>query len=146
MDADPFDLARFVTAQYGAYGTALAEIRSGRKRSHWIWFVFPQLRGLGSSPTSVAYGLSGLAEARAYLAHPVLGARLREATLAMLAHAPRPADAVLGELDALKFRSCMTLFAMAGRTEALFDAALEAFFGGVRDRRTLGLLETRGEA
>lgn len=145
MDADTFDLARFVSAQAHAYATALEEIRAGRKRSHWIWFVFPQLGGLGTSPTSLRYGLSGLAEARAYLAHPVLGERLREATAAMLAHAPRTADAVLGELDALKFRSCLTLFALADPSEEPFIAALDRFFDGGRDERTLALLEARKE-
>jgi uncharacterized protein (DUF1810 family) len=145
MTHDPFHLARFVTAQEHAYPAAIEELRSGRKRSHWIWFVFPQLRGLGRSATSEQYGLSGLAEARAYLAHPVLGQRLRESIEAMLAHRSLPASAVLGELDALKFRSCLTLFDRADPGDQLFATALECFFAGERDVRTLELLEARGD-
>lgn len=145
MKTDEFDLARFREAQDGWYATALQELRSGRKRSHWIWFVFPQLRGLGHSPNSREYGLGGLAEARAYLADPLLGPRLREATGAMLAHQALGANAVLGELDALKFRSCLTLFSLADPSEQAFAAALECFFAGQRDVRTLELLETHGE-
>ncbi len=145
MSTDAFNLARFIEAQQASYATALAELRSGRKTSHWIWFVFPQLKGLGISSTSERYGLSGLAEARAYLAHPILGPRLREATAAMLAHRPKSASSVLGELDALKFRSCLTLFSCADPTEHAFGTALEEFFGGEPDRRTLMLLGVRGE-
>lgn len=146
MDTEPFELGRFLAAQDRAYATALEELRQGRKRSHWIWYVFPQLRGLGSSPAAGLYGLAGLDEARAYLAHPVLGARLREAIQAMLAHRALGADGVLGGLDALKFRSCLTLFALAVPDEPLFATALEAFFGGARDPLTLELLRREGEA
>lgn len=104
MNTDEFRLARFREAQEHCYATALEELRSGRKRSHWIWFVFPQLKGLGRSSNSEEYGLTGLAEARAYLADPLLGQRLRESTIALLAHQDLGASAVLGELDALKFR------------------------------------------
>lgn len=145
MEAGAFDLARFLAAQAPVYATALDELRSGRKRSHWSWFVFPQLRGLGRSATSETYGLDGLAEARAYLAHPVLGQRLRESVQAMLAHRSRAASAVLGETDALKFRSCITLFSMADPAEPLFATALESFFAGEPDVRTLELLDARGE-
>lgn len=145
MKTDEFNLARFMEAQQTSYADALAELRSGRKTTHWIWFVFPQLKGLGASSTSERYGLSGLAEARAYLAHPILGPRLREATVSMLAHLPKGASSVLGELDALKFRSCLTLFSLADPAEQAFGAALYGFFGGERDRRTLMLLEERGE-
>ena len=135
---DAFGLARFLDAQQQWYAIALREIRAGRKRTHWVWFVFPQLKGLGSSANAEKYGLSGLAEARAYLADAVLGPRLREATAAMLAHPS--ASAVLGELDALKFRSCLTLFALANPAEPFFAAALDDLFGGERDARTLELL------
>lgn len=143
MNTDPFQLSRFTEAQETSYATALAELRAGRKRTHWIWFVFPQLRGLGSSANAERYGLTGLAEARAYLGHPVLGPRLREATAAMLVHQAGDAGSVLGEVDALKFRSCLTLFSLADPSEQIFRAALDAFFGGECDRRTLALLEKR---
>lgn len=145
MKTDEFRLSRFVEAQQGSYATALQELRSGRKRSHWIWFIFPQLRGLGRSAMSEEYGLTGLAEARAYLAHPLLGQRLREAAGVMLAHQRLGASAVLGELDALKFRSCLTLFSLADPSEHAFAEALECLFGGERDMRTLELLATQGE-
>lgn len=140
---DTFDLSRFVDAQATAYSTALAELRAGHKRTHWIWFVFPQLKGLGRSTTADHYGLSGLEEARAYLAHPLLGERLREATTAMLVHESQSASVVLGELDAMKFRSCMTLFSRVEPSESLFGAALERFFNGEADARTLELLKSR---
>ena len=140
---DTFDLSRFVDAQATAYSTALAELRAGHKRTHWIWFVFPQLKGLGRSTTADHYGLSGLEEARAYLAHPLLGERLREATTAMLVHELQSASVVLGELDAMKFRSCMTLFSRVEPSESLFGAALERFFNGEADARTLELLKSR---
>lgn len=141
-----FDLERFLTAQGRVYATALEELRAGRKRSHWSWCVFPQLRGLGRSATSEMYGMAGLAEARAYLAHPVLGPRLRESVEAMLAHRALPASTILGDTDALKFRSCLTLFLMADPADPLFAAALDAFFAGQRDVRTIELLEALGEA
>ena len=140
---DTFDLSRFVDAQATAYSTALAELRAGHKRTHWIWFVFPQLKGLGRSTTADHYGLSGLEEARAYLAHPLLGERLREVTTAMLVHESQSASVVLGELDAMKFRSCMTLFSRVEPSESLFGAALERFFNGEADARTLELLKSR---
>lgn len=136
---DAFRLSRFLDAQASAYPTAFREICSGRKQSHWIWFVFPQLRGLGSSDNSEKYGLSGLDEARAYLAHPVLGGRLREATTAMMAHRSAGASSVLAALDALKLRSCLTLFSLA-EPGGLYAQALQALFDGERDRRTLELL------
>lgn len=116
---------------------------AGRKKTHWIWFVFPQLKGLGSSFNAERYGLSGLAEAKAYLEHPLLGPRLREATAAMLEHVPKSARAVLGEVDAMKFRSCLTLFSLADPSEQIFRAALDGFFGGELDSRTLRLMEER---
>ncbi len=143
---DAFCLARFREAQEQWYATALHELRSGKKRSHWVWFVFPPLRGLGSSPNAGKYGVSGLAEARAYLADALLGQRLRECTAAMLAHRSLGASAVLGALDALKFRSCLTLFSLADPSEPVFTAALEGLFAGERDGRTLELLGMQGEA
>ncbi|MBC2667107.1 DUF1810 domain-containing protein [Novosphingobium flavum] len=133
-------LDRFVGAQAETYAAALAELKAGVKRSHWMWFVFPQLRGLGRSHTAWHYGLVDAEEARAYLAHPVLGARLAVSTEAMLDWAgQRSAETILGPVDALKLRSCLTLFEAAGG-EAHFAEALEAFYGGERDPATLALL------
>jgi len=139
-DQDSFVLSRFVEAQAGTVEQALAELRAGRKRSHWMWFVFPQVAGLGSSPMAQRYAIASLDEARAYLAHPVLGPRLRECTRAALA-APGSAHAVFGSPDDLKFRSCLTLFARAAPGEALFRDALARFYGGQEDAKTLGKLE-----
>lgn len=134
------DLQRFIDAQAEIYPQAVAELENGAKRSHWMWFVFPQLAGLGSSETARLYAISGLAEARAYLADGVLGARLDECTDTMLGWAgERSAIAVLGEVDAMKFRSSMTLFEAAGGGER-FSHALDAFCQGRRDDRTLRLL------
>jgi uncharacterized protein (DUF1810 family) len=142
LGATSFDLERFLDAQASCFASALGELRAGRKRTHWIWFVFPQLAGLGVSATSRQYALSGLAEARAYLAHPVLGPRLREAIDAMLVHRAASAASILGELDAMKFRSCLTLFARAAPAEPLFAAALERFFDAGPDPASLRLLST----
>jgi uncharacterized protein (DUF1810 family) len=133
-------LERFVTAQRDIYPRALAELVQGRKDSHWMWFVFPQIAGLGQSAMAVRYAIADLAEARDYLAHPLLGARLREAAAAMLSHAgARSAEAILGGIDAVKFRSSMTLFdaAAPGEAGALFSDCLAAFYGGARDPETL---------
>ncbi len=132
MSEDPHRLQRFVDAQdrSGIYEQALAELRAGRKASHWIWFVFPQIAGLGQSPTSKTYAISSLGEAIAYLEHPVLGPRLRECAAALLAHADRSAAEILGEIDAVKLRSSMTLFARAAPDEPLFGQVLDAFFDG----------------
>jgi uncharacterized protein (DUF1810 family) len=146
MNTDVFGLTRFLEAQQRQYAAALKEMREGGKRTHWIWFVFPQLSGLGRSAYAQQYGLTGLAEARAYLAHPVLGLRLREATEAMLAHQAMGAVSVLGPVDAVKFRSCLTLFSLAAPGEPLFSTALECFFAGECDLRTLQLLEAQGDA
>jgi MoxR-like ATPase/uncharacterized protein (DUF1810 family) len=137
--ADPFDLRRFVDAQDagGAYGQALAELRAGRKRTHWMWFVLPQLAGLGSSPMAQRYAISGIAEARAYLAHSELGPRLSACVAAMNAHEGLSAHAILGSPDDRKFRSCLTLFAAAADDPAPFEAALAKHYGGARDPRTL---------
>ena len=131
------DLSRFVDAQVDTYASALDELRGGKKRTHWMWFVFPQLRGLGHSAMAQRYGIAGLDEARAYLRHPLLGARLAECTRAMLAHAGTPLAAILGFPDDLKFVSCMTLFDAAGGDKALFERALQAFNRGMPDAETL---------
>ncbi|KQY88716.1 DUF1810 domain-containing protein [Pelomonas sp. Root1444] len=139
MLADPLD--RFLRAQEAHYANALAELRAGRKTGHWIWFVLPQLRGLGRSPMANEYGIADRAEAQAYLAHPVLGARLVECVQAMLAHRDIAASRVLGDVDALKFRSCLTLFdAVADTPVNVFRQALAAFYGGRPDTATLALL------
>ena len=135
--SEPFDLDRFVEAQEGVYAQVLAELRRGRKESHWIWFIFPQLRGLGVSAMSQTYGLAGLEEARAFAAHPVLGPRLRECVQAVLEHRGRSAEAVLGSVDALKFRSCLTLFSRAVPDETIFLQGLRQCFAAQADQRTL---------
>ena len=127
----------FLNAQARTFPAALAELRAGRKRGHWMWWVFPQIEGLGRSPTARLYALSGADEAADYLAHPVLGARLREAAEAMLGNAERRAEDVLGPVDALKLRSSMTLFAALQSAPPVFDAVLGAFFGGEGDPLTL---------
>ena len=138
------DLSRFHSAQRDSWPTALAELLAGAKQSHWMWYVFPQLRVLGRSPTAQLYGIADLAEARAYLADPVLGPRLREAAAAMLLHTDRTAEAILGTVDAMKLRSCATLFEAAagrgGEQDAVFAAVLDAFYGGVRCDLTLQAL------
>jgi len=139
MTDDPFDLGRFVEAQDRVYPTVLAELRAGAKRSHWIWFVFPQLRGLGHSATALRFGISSLAEARAYLDHPVLGPRLRECAGLLVAAVGRSATEILGYPDDLKVRSSMTLFARAGE-DRVFHAVLDAFYDGQEDPATLALL------
>ena len=134
-----FDLDRFVIAQAGVYDHALDELRGGRKRTHWMWFVFPQIAGLGHSPMAQRFAIRSAAEARAYLAHPVLGPRLRDATAAVTA-ASGNATAILGSVDALKLRSSMTLFAQIADDPAPFVAALDRFFDGDADPATLRLL------
>ena len=138
--ADPFDLERFLKAQEEAFEIALEELRSGRKRSHWIWFVFPQIAGLGHSPTAQHYAIRSLEEAQAYLAHPILGARLHECLKALQLLETDDAQSVFGDLDAMKFRSSLTLFAEADPGDAIVDAALDRWFGGERDAKTLQLL------
>ena len=137
---DPFDLQRFVDAQDRVYGQVLAELRAGAKRSHWIWFIFPQLGALGSSSTAERFGISSLAEAQAYLAHPVLGPRLRECARLVVAIEGRSVDQIFGWPDNLKVRSSMTLFAHATDDNADFLAVLGKFYGGEQDARTLQLL------
>lgn len=138
---DPFGLARFVTAQDEVWPAVGAELRAACKRNHWMWFVFPQLRGLGHSPTAQRFGITGAAEATAYLAHPLLAARLRECC-GWLLQSPRERDArtILGTPDDFKLRSSMTLFAAVAPDEPLFDRVLARFWGGDRDGATLALL------
>jgi uncharacterized protein (DUF1810 family) len=130
-----FDLQRFVDAQSGVYDAVRAELRAGRKRSHWIWFVFPQLTELGRSPTARFYGITGAAEARAYLAHPVLGPRLRECARMVTAIDARSAEEIFGFPDHLKVRSCMTLFARCAEDDGDFTAVLDTFYRGYPDGR-----------
>ncbi|RYB93920.1 DUF1810 domain-containing protein [Nocardioides oleivorans] len=139
------DLERFVRAQDdgGTHDRALAELRAGRKTSHWMWFVFPQVAGLGRSATAREYAVSGLAEAVAYLAHDVLGPRLRECCTALVDLDASSADDVLGPVDALKLRSSMTLFARADPSEPVFGAVLDRYFDGREDERTVQLLDPR---
>jgi uncharacterized protein (DUF1810 family) len=134
------DLNRFVEAQRSTYPRALAELRSGRKRSHWMWYVFPQLAGLGLSAMSERYAIASLAEAEAYLRHPVLGPRLIECTTAVLELEGLSAHDVFGSPDDLKLRSCATLFALVSEPESPFAKLLAKYFGGDRDERTLRLL------
>ncbi|MBB3674307.1 DUF1810 domain-containing protein [Modestobacter versicolor] len=138
---DPSDLQRFVEAQEdGTYEQALAELRAGRKRSHWMWFVFPQVAGLGRSAMAQRYAIDGAAEARAYLAHPVLGPRLRACAEALTGLDGADPVAVLGGIDAQKLRSSMTLFAAVAPDEPVFAAVLDQYFGGARDEATTSRL------
>ena len=137
---DPFDLRRFVAAQEGVYDDAVAELRAGRKRSHWMWFVFPQVAGLGSSAMARRYAIGSLVEAAAYLDHPVLGERLRTCTDLVLAARGQDITAILGSPDDMKLRSSMTLFGRAAPGEARFGAVLDQFYGGAPDAATLARL------
>ena len=134
------DLTRFLAAQERDYERALTEIRRGRKSSHWIWYIFPQLKGLGSSSNASFYGIEGLEEASAYLRHPVLGPRLIEISRALLAHAGKTATGIMGSPDDLKLRSCMTLFARVPGADPVFSRVLTQFFDGKKDERTLSML------
>jgi len=136
---DPFNLARFIDAQSSEYEQVLRELRAGRKQSHWIWFVFPQLKGLGRSSMAEYYGIGSLEEAKAYLAHSVLGTRLRECTELVNRVDGRTIDEIFGFPDNLKFRSSMTLFARASDENRIFQDALSKYFGGEPDGRTLEL-------
>jgi uncharacterized protein (DUF1810 family) len=139
---DPYNLDRFVTAQAsgGTYDQALAELRRGNKTGHWMWFIFPQISGLGQSPTSRLYAIGSLAEAQAYVKHGLLGPRLRECAAAIAAHAGRPATDILGGIDARKLHSSMTLFLRAAPEEKIFREVLDQFFGGRPDTATESLL------
>ena len=139
---DPVGLDRFVAAQNQAdtFATAVAELRAGAKRSHWMWFVFPQIAGLGQSPTSRRYAIASLEEARAYLAHPVLGPRLIECARILCELDAKTAQDIFGGIDAIKLRSSMTLFARADPSNPVFGQVLDAYFGGVPDEATERLL------
>ena len=139
---DPYNLNRFMEAQKDDYEQALAEIRGGRKRSHWMWYIFPQLDGLGFSSTSKRYSIKSIAEAEAYLAHPVLGPRLIECAEAVLGVEGRSALEIFGSPDDLKLRSCATLFASVSPAGSVFDRLLDKYFEGQRDEKTLDLLGT----
>lgn len=139
------NLERFVEAQDagGAYRTAVCELRAGRKRSHWMWFVFPQMAGLGQSSMSRTYAICSLSEAESYLAHPLLGVRLCECARVLVALSGLTAQDIFGSIDAMKLHSSMTLFARAAPEQALFQQVLDAYFDGVPDARTERLLEAR---
>ncbi len=137
---DPYDLSRFVSAQAGVYDTALAELRGGLKRSHWMWFIFPQIQGLGHSSTAEYYSIKSIEEARSYLNHPVLGPRLVECAEALLAINGRTASEIFGSPDDLKLRSSMTLFAAVAEPPSVFARVLDKYYGGEKDMRTLSLL------
>jgi uncharacterized protein (DUF1810 family) len=143
---DRFDLGRFVAAQDAgaSYEHAVAELRAGRKVSHWMWYVFPQIAGLGQSPTSQRYAIGSVAEASAYLAHPVLGPRLLECAQVLTALSGRTAEDVFGDMDAMKLRSSMTLFRHAAPAEPVFGSVLRQYFGGIPDAATERLIGQGG--
>jgi uncharacterized protein (DUF1810 family) len=143
--SDPYELERFVDAQDDDYERALAEIRRGRKQSHWMWYVFPQFDGLGVSATSRRYAIKSVAEARAFLAHPVLGPRLLECAEAVLRVDGRTATEIFGDPDNLKLQSCATLFASVSPADSVFHRLLEKYFGGALDARTLRLIAARDQ-
>jgi uncharacterized protein (DUF1810 family) len=140
---DPHHLERFVEAQAPVFDTVLDELRSGRKRSHWMWFVFPQLRGLGRTPTADYYGIASRAEASAYLEHDVLGPRLRQCARLVAQSGAVSAEALMGQVDALKLWSSTTLFAEVAEDDRDFVAVLEKFYGGERDAKTQAMLAGR---
>ena len=140
LEDDPHDLGRFVDAQAGDYAEALAEIKRGRKRSHWMWYVFPQIDGLGFSSMSTRYAIKSVAEAKAYLAHPVLGPRLVECCEAVLSVEGRSAHEIFGSPDDRKLKSCATLFATVTPPDSVFARLLAMYFQGERDARTLQLI------
>ena len=129
-------LNRFLEAQEGMYDTALEEIKNGEKESHWMWYIFPQLRGLGRSPMAYKYGLDGIEEAKAYLAHPILSARLIEISKALLEHQGEDIEDIMGDIDAIKLRSTMTLFALMSEDHSVFHQVLECFYDGKLDKYT----------
>ena len=133
-------LERFVEAQEKMYSTAMKEIQNGKKRSHWMWYIFPQLRGLGRSSMAQVYGISGFEEAQAYLEHPWLSGRLYELCVALLHHKDKSAYEILGDIDAMKLKSSMTLFALTSEDYTIFDQVLEQFFDGEMDEVTVNLI------
>jgi uncharacterized protein (DUF1810 family) len=140
MTADRYNLKRFLDAQSGSYAQVTSELRQGRKQTHWMWFVFPQIEGLGHSAMAQKYAISSLDEARAYLLHPVLGERLKECTALVTDLEGRSIEEIFGYPDFLKFHSSLTLFAMAAADHGVFDAALAKYFASTRDRGTLDRL------
>jgi len=142
---DWHDLHRFVQAQANAYERALSEVRQGQKRAHWMWYIFPQCDGLGCSQTAKRYAIKSAAEAKAYLSHPVLGPRLIECFEAVLHVEGRSADEIFGSLDAMKLKSCATLFASVSPVGSVFDQLLDKCFQGERDKKTLHFLKAAGE-
>ncbi len=138
MDINSLD--RFLEAQERMYPIALKEIMNGEKESHWMWYIFPQLRGLGKSQMAYAYGINGLEEAKAYLEHPVLSARLIEISEALLEHKDQDIEDILGDIDAMKLRSSMTLFALISEDESVFHQMLDSFYNGKRDKFTLEIV------
>ena len=136
-----YDLERFISAQEHSYKTALSEIHNGKKVSHWIWYIFPQLKGLGRSYNSEYYGISNADEAKSYLSHPILGARLVEITEALLNLEENDPLKVMGSPDDLKLKSCMTLFAYISEDGSIFHRVLDKYFGGSRDERTLSIIK-----
>ena len=137
---DSNSLNRFIIAQEYMYVNALEEIKKGEKESHWIWYIFPQLRGLGYSPKAYTYGINGLEEAKVYLDHPVLSSRLIEITEVLLSHQEKDIEDIMGDIDALKLRSSMTLFALISEPKSVFHRVLEVFYDSKMDEMTLGLL------
>lgn len=142
-ESEPYDLQRFVEAQAGCFERVCQELRNGRKESHWMWFIFPQLKGLGRSSMAERYGISSREEAEAYLAHPVLGARLRQCTELVLAVEGRSVEQIFGFPDDLKFRSSMTLFACVDSGESVFKIALKKYFAGKLDQLTIERLSQK---
>jgi uncharacterized protein (DUF1810 family) len=140
---DPYELNRFISAQKGVYDRVLAELRAGLKSTHWMWFIFPQIDGLGHSPTTRLYAIKSLDEARQYLSHPVLGARLMESAEAVLAVSGLSASDIFGHPDDWKLQSSMTLFALAAEPRSVFERVLEKYYQGKRDSRTLQILGIR---
>jgi uncharacterized protein (DUF1810 family) len=138
--SDPHDLNRFISAQEGVYDRALAELRDGLKRSHWMWYIFPQIEGLGHSPATRHYSIKSLEEARQYLAHPVLGARIKECAAAVLAVQGRSAADIFGHPDDWKLQSSMTLFELVSGAQSVFGRVLEKYYQGKRDSRTLEIV------
>lgn len=146
MQDDPFNLARFIDAQRDNYDRALAEVRRGHKQTHWMWYIFPQLDGLGSSPTAKRYSIKSIEEAKTYLTHPVLGARLLECAEAVLSVEGRSALDIFGHPDDWKLKSCATLFASISNPDSVFHRIIDKYFDGQQDDKTLGLLEKRKKA
>jgi uncharacterized protein (DUF1810 family) len=138
--SDPYDLNRFISAQEGVYDRALAELRDGQKRSHWMWYLFPQIEGLGHSPTTRHYSIKSLEEARQYLVHPVLGPRLKECVEAVLAVQGQTAADIFGHPDVWKLQSSMTLFALVSDPGSIFDQVLDKYYEGKRDSKTLQIV------